>query len=56
MEVLLPWRLSTDEALATQIEVFEESQEEDNACITMPGGIDLNAHQDVFNAIFTKVL
>lgn len=55
VEVLSPWRLSTDDVLATQIEVFEESQEEDNARLTMPGGLDLNSHQDVFGALFTKV-
>lgn len=55
IEVLLPWRLSTNEVLATQIEVFEESQGEDDANMTIPGGVDLNSHQDVFSALFTKV-
>lgn len=55
VEVLSPWRLSTQEVLATQIEVFEESQEEDNALTTTPEGLDLNSHEDIFNTLFTKV-
>lgn len=53
--MLSPWRLSTNEVLATQIEVFEESQAEDDENMTMPGGVDLNSHEDVFSALFTKV-
>ena len=55
VEVLTPWRLSTQEGLATQIEVFEESQEEDNSLTTTPEGLDLNSHEDIFNTLFTKV-
>lgn len=55
IEVLSPWRLSTNEVLATQVDVFEESQAEDESHMTMPGGLDLNSHQDIFNALFTKV-
>ena len=53
--MLSPWRLTTNEVLATQIEVFEDSQTEDDASITMPGGVDLNSHEDIFNALYTKV-
>ena len=56
VEVLQPWRHSTNEVLATQIEVFEDSQVEDDSHMTMPGGIDLNSHDDVFNTLFTKVV
>lgn len=56
MEVLAPWRLSTHDVLATQVEVFEESHEEDSSHMTMPGGLDLNSHEDIFNALFTKVI
>ncbi len=38
------------------MEVFEESQAEDDNQMIMPGGIDLNSHQDIFNALFTKVM
>lgn len=55
LESVAQWRLSTNEVLATQIEVFEESQAEDDSQMTMPGGIDLNSHEDIFNALFTKV-
>lgn len=55
LEVLAPWKLSTNEVLATQIEVFEESQDEDNSLLTTPEGLDLNSHEDIFNSLFTKV-
>ncbi len=41
--------------LATQIDVFEETQVEDDSHVIMPGGIDLNSHEDIFNALFVKV-
>lgn len=55
LEVLLPWRHSAEEALATQIEVFEDSHQSDLGQLDMPGGVDINSHGDVFNAVFGKV-
>ena len=55
IEVLSSWRLTTNEDLATQIEVFEDTQTEDDSYMTMPGGVDLNSHEDIFNALFSKV-
>ena len=54
-DVLLPWKHSTHDDLATQIDVFEESTVEDNTHLDMPGGINLNSHEDIFNALFAKV-
>ena len=56
LEVLSPWRHTTDENLATQIEVFQEGQAEDNDQMNMPGGVDINSHEDMFNAVFAKVV
>ena len=47
--------MSTNEVLATQIDVFEETQAEDDSHVIMPGGVDLNSHEDIFNALFIKV-
>ena len=54
-EILMPWRHTTNEQLDTQMEVFEESRVEDNNNVIMPGGVDLNSHEDIFNALFVKV-
>ena len=54
-EILTPWRHTADEALATQIDVFEESHSEDDSQLNMPGGIDINSHEDMFNAVLAKV-
>ena len=45
-----------DERLATQLEVWEESQLEDQTHLEMPGGTDINSHEDMFNAVFGKVV
>ena len=55
LEILSPWRHTADEALATQIEVFEDSHSEDDSQLNMPGGIDINSHEDMFNAVLAKV-
>lgn len=44
-----------EEPLATQVEVFEEGQAEDREHLDMPGGLDINSHEDMFNAVFGKV-
>ena len=36
--------------------MFEEAQHEDNSQLEMPGGVDINSHEDMFNAVFGKVL
>ena len=53
--LFLPARHTADDLLSTQIEVFEESQSEDNAQLEMPGGIDIHSHDDMFNAVLAKV-
>lgn len=55
LETLSPWRHIADDALATQIDVFEESNSDDNAHLNMPGGVDINSHEDMYNAVFAKV-
>lgn len=55
-ELLSPWRHTADEALATQIEVFEDSYSEDESHLNMPGGIDINSHEDMFNAVLARVI
>lgn len=39
----------------TQVEVFEEGIQEDAGQTELPGGVDLNSHEDMFNAVFGKV-
>ena len=55
LEVLSPMRISAEEALAMQIEVFEDGHHADQNQLDMPGGLDINSHCDIFNAVFTKV-
>ena len=52
----LSHRDADDERLATQLEVWEESQQEDQTQLEMPGGVDINSHEDMFNAVFGKVV
>ena len=52
---LVPLRHNADEQLATQLEVFEESHSEDNSHTEMPGGINLDNHEDIFQAVYGKV-
>ena len=53
---ILHWhdRNTADDALATQIEVFEVAQLEDTAHIEMPGMVDINSHEDMFRAVLDK--
>ena len=55
LEVLSPWRHTEDEGLATQLEVFHESRSDDTDEMTMPGGVDITSHEDLFNALYAKV-
>lgn len=55
LEVLSPMRNSAEEALATQLEVFDDGHHADLGQLDMPGGVDINSHSDVFNAVFGKV-
>ena len=55
LEVLSPMRNSAEEALATQMEVFDDSHHADLGQLEMPGGIDVNSHLDLFSAVFEKV-
>ena len=54
-EILSQWRYTTNEALATQVDVFEDSFGDDESQISMPGGININSHDDMFNAVLAKV-
>ena len=54
-DILSPWRHTDNEALATQIDVFEDSYSEDQSQLDMPGGIDIHSHEDMFNAVLAKV-
>lgn len=54
-EILSRWRYTADDALGTQIDVFEDSYTEDESHLSMPGGIDINSHEDMFNAVLAKV-
>ena len=57
LDILTTFADTEDEGLQVQIEVFHESNTEDDDALTeaQPGGIDLNNHQQVFNAVFQKV-
>ena len=55
LDVLSPWRHTTNEALAIQIQVFNEVHAEDNYHLDKPGGVDVNSHEDVFHAVLNKV-
>ena len=48
-------RNSPEEALATQMEVFDDGHHADLGQLEMPGGIDINSHLDLFSAVFGKV-
>ena len=54
----IPWiffyRFTADEALSTQVNVFEESLAEDNQLMEMPGAVDINNHEDMFRVVFEK--
>eukprot|EP00731_Ephydatia_muelleri_P007966 Em0004g304a len=54
-DLLVPMREKSDDALATQIEVFEAAQLEDTAHIEMPGMVDINSHEDMFRAVLDKI-
>ena len=53
--MLSPWRHTTNEALAIQIQVFNEAHAEDNDHMDRPGGIDMDSYEDVFHAVLNKV-
>ena len=55
LDVLSPWRHTTDEALVVQIQVFNEAHAEDTDHLDKPGGVDVNSHEDVFHAVLNKV-
>ncbi|CAI8013166.1 Inverted formin-2 [Geodia barretti] len=55
LDVLAPMRSSAEEALATQIEVFEDSHHGDQAQLEMPGDVDISSHSDLFTAVFARV-
>ena len=55
LDILSPWRHTTNEALAIQIQVFNEAHAEDNYHLDKPGGVDVNSHEDVFHAVLNKV-
>ena len=55
LDVLSLWRHTTNEALAIQIQVFNEAHAGDNALMDMPGGIDINSPEEVFNVVLNKV-
>lgn len=48
------YRFIADEALSTQLNIFEESFTEDNHLMEMPGAVDINSHEDMFRAVFEK--
>ena len=55
LDVLSPWKHTTNEALAIQIQVFSESHDKDNDHLGQPGGVDVNSYEDVFHAVLNKV-
>lgn len=55
LDVLSPWRHTSNESLAIQIQVFSEAHAEDNDHLDKPGGVDINSHEDVFHAVLNKV-
>jgi hypothetical protein len=48
-------RHSEDDDINTQIDLFDEIRQQDEEEMSVPGGIDLNSHLDMFNAVFCKV-
>lgn len=55
LEVLAPMRSSAEDALATQIEVFEDGHHGDQTQLDMPGDVDISSHNDLFSAVFARV-
>lgn len=55
LETLSRWRHTEDEGLGTQLEVFHESYSDDTEAMSMPGGVDITSHEDMFNALYAKV-
>ena len=55
LDIQSPWRHTTNEALAIQIQVFSEAQAADSVLMDMPGGIDINSPEDMLNAVLNKV-
>ena len=55
LDILSPWRHTTNEALAIQIQVFNEAHAEDNDHMDKPGGVDMDSYEDMFHALLNKV-
>lgn len=54
LHILYFHRFTADEALSTQVNIFEECYAEDNMLLEMPGTVDISSHEDMFGAVFEK--
>ena len=48
-------RYEDDESIIVQINVFDEQKQNDDEVMVTAEGIDLNDHQQVFQAVFLQV-
>lgn len=42
-------------SLLQQLKIYHLKQEKDNSLAEIPGGVDLNNHNDVYRVVFEKV-
>ena len=52
------WTLSRhteDDDINLQLDLFDEIRRQDEESMSLPSGVDLNSHLDMFNAVFWKV-
>lgn len=55
LSVLMLHRHSEDGDLNVQIDLFDDIRRQDDEEMSVPGGIDVDSHLDMFNAVFCKV-
>ena len=57
LDIINTMRDIDDDDVQVQCDVFYDEKQEDDEAMSMekPNGLDLNSHNEVFNAIFQKV-
>ena len=46
---------SIPDVLSKQLNIYQDKLEHDAAHLNMPGGVDVNNHEDIFRALMEKV-
>ena len=46
---------SIPDVLSKQLNIYQDNLERDEAHMKMPGGVDINNHEDIFRALMEKV-